>query len=134
MSAAAEFLDTSALLYLVSGDAHKASRIEQLLRRAPVVSVQILNEFAAVALRKFSMSMDETSASLDLVTTTCRVNPVTLEDHELARLIATRYRFSFHDSVMVAAALRADCKTLYAEDLQHGQLIHRTLRVVNPFR
>jgi predicted nucleic acid-binding protein len=134
MSAAAEFLDTSTLLYLVSADAGKADRVEQLLRGKPTVSVQILNEFAAVASRKFGMSMDEVTESLEPVSTICRVRPVTLEDHELARLIAARYKFGFHDSVVIAAALHAGCTTLYAEDLQHGQHIHRTLRIVNPFR
>jgi predicted nucleic acid-binding protein len=33
----------------------------------------------------------------------------------------------------VAAALRAGCKTLYSEDLQHRQVIDRQLTVLNPF-
>ena len=34
---------------------------------------------------------------------------------------------------VVAAALLADAKVLYSEDLQHGQVIDGQLRVVNPF-
>jgi predicted nucleic acid-binding protein len=44
-----------------------------------------------------------------------------------------RYKFSFHDSVIVASALHVRCKILYSEDLQHGQVIEKQLRVANPF-
>ena len=47
--------------------------------------------------------------------------------------INERYGFSLYDSMMVASALIAGGKILYAEDLQHGQLIDAQLRVINPF-
>lgn len=47
--------------------------------------------------------------------------------------VAQRYGFSWFDSLIVAAALECGCQTLYSEDLQHGQLLDTTLRVVNPF-
>jgi len=34
----------------------------------------------------------------------------------------------------MAAALRANCDTLYTEDMQHGQVIDNRLTVINPFR
>jgi predicted nucleic acid-binding protein len=43
-----------------------------------------------------------------------------------------QYRFSYWDSLIVAAALEAGCSILYSEDLQNGQIIDGTLRVVNP--
>ena len=49
------------------------------------------------------------------------------------RVEAERYKFSFYDSVIVASALHARCKILYSEDLQHGQVIEKQLRVTNPF-
>jgi predicted nucleic acid-binding protein len=45
----------------------------------------------------------------------------------------TRYRFSFYDSMIVAAALTAGCRELLSEDLQHGQQIE-TMTIVDPFR
>ncbi len=44
-----------------------------------------------------------------------------------------RWRFSFYDSLIVAAALEAGCKRLLSEDLQHGQRIE-TLTIENPFK
>jgi len=43
-----------------------------------------------------------------------------------------RYQFSFYDSLIVAATLEAGCKTLYSEDMQHGQKIEQ-LTISNPF-
>ena len=55
MSGADTFFDTSVLLYLLSDDNAKADRVETLLSARGVVSVQVLNEFAVVALRKLKM-------------------------------------------------------------------------------
>jgi predicted nucleic acid-binding protein len=47
--------------------------------------------------------------------------------------IAVRYQFSNWDSLIIAAALLADCDILYSEDMQHKQVIDSTLTIVNPF-
>ncbi len=52
MSEAEGFFDTSVLPYLRSNDVDKAARVEQPLAERGTISVQVLNEFAAVALRK----------------------------------------------------------------------------------
>ncbi len=43
-----------------------------------------------------------------------------------------RWQFSFYDSLIIAAALEANCTILYSEDLQHNQKIN-DLTVTNPF-
>ena len=40
---------------------------------------------------------------------------------------------SWYDSLIVAAALQAQCDLLFTEDLQHGQRFG-ALQIVNPFR
>ena len=70
---------------------------------------------------------------LATVRTVCRTHPLTLETHERALEIAERYRFSVYDSLIVASARLACCKTLYAEDLQHLQVIEGQLTIINPF-
>lgn len=47
--------------------------------------------------------------------------------------VAMRYQVSNWDALIVAAALLADCDTLYSEDMQNGQEIEGRLRIVNPF-
>jgi predicted nucleic acid-binding protein len=133
MSAAEAFFDTSVLLYLLSNDATKADRVESLLSERGTIGVQVLNEFAAVAIRKLKMPLPEVREVLDTIRAVCDVVPVTIETHDRALAIVERYGFTLYDSLLIAAALMAGCKRLYCEELQHGQLIDRQLRVVNPF-
>lgn len=133
MSGAESFFDTSVLLYLLSSEGQKADRVEELLEHSGVISVQVLNEFAAVASRKLKMPLAEIREVLGTVRAICRTDPLTVEDHDRAVQIIERHGFSFYDSVIVASALRAGCKTLYSEDLQHRQVIDRQLTIINPF-
>ena len=133
MSGADPFFDTSVLLYLLSGDTAKADRVEKLLYSPGVVSVQVLNEFAVVALRKAKMPMAEIWEILDTIRAVCSVEPLTIETHDRGLAVCERYRLSLYDSVLVAAALIAGATILYSEDLQHGQVIDNQLRVANPF-
>jgi predicted nucleic acid-binding protein len=133
MSAVDAFFDTSVLMYLLSSDAAKSDRVEALLADRGTISVQVLNEFAAVAIRKLKMPLPEVREVLDTIRAVCDVEPVTVETHDRALAVVERYGFSLYDSLLIAAALNAGCRILYSEDLQHGQLIDRQLRVVNPF-
>jgi len=133
MSGADPFFDTSVLLYLLSDDTDKADRIESLLAARGIVSVQVLNEFAVVALRKLKMPLDEVREILYTIRAVCAVEPLTIETHDRGLAVFERYRFSLHDSMLVAAALISGATTLYSEDLQHGQVIDNQLRVTNPF-
>jgi predicted nucleic acid-binding protein len=133
VSGADAFFDTSVLLYLLSQDAAKADRVEALLAEHGTISVQVLNEFAAVAIRKLKMPMPEIREVLDTIRAVCDVVPVTVQTHDRALAIVERYGFFLYDSLLIAAALIAGSKRLYCEDLQHDQLIDRQLRIVNPF-
>jgi len=134
MSAAEPFFDTNVLLYLLSADLAKADRAESLLANGGTISVQVLNEFASVALRKLAMSVAELREILEPVRGVCKVEPLTEDTHDRALALVERYGCSFHDALLLAAALRAGCARLYSEDLQHGQLVDRQLRILNPFR
>jgi predicted nucleic acid-binding protein len=133
MSEAEPFFDTSVLLYLLSGDTAKADRVETLLSGRGVVSVQVLNEFAVVALRKLKMPLNDVREILDTIRTVCAVEPITVETHDRGLAVFERYKFSLYDSMLIAAALIAGAKIIYSEDLQHGQVIDNQLRVTNPF-
>jgi predicted nucleic acid-binding protein len=133
MSDADPFFDTSVLLYLLSGDTAKADRVETLLSTRGVVSVQVLNEFAVVALRKLKMPLNEIREILETIRAVCAVEPITVETHDRGLAVLERYRFSLYDSMLVATALIAGAKIIYSEDLQHGQVIDDQLRVTNPF-
>jgi predicted nucleic acid-binding protein len=132
MSAADSFFDSNILLYLLSSDTRKADRVEELLASGGVITVQVLNEIASVALRKLRLDMADIRDLLGVVRGVCDVRPVDLETHERALDLVERYRFSLHDGLIVAGALLAGCTTLHTEDLQDGQRIE-TLTIANPF-
>ena len=127
------FCDTNVLLYLLGKDDAKADRAEELLADGAVISVQVLNEFAAVASRKLGLSWNEIKDILGPIRTVCEIEPLSVETHDRGVEIAERYGFSLFDAIIVASALHAGCTILYSEDMQHDQRIANQLRIRNPF-
>ena len=128
------FIDTNILLYLMSEDSNKADRAETIVRAGGTISVQVLNELANVTHRKLAMSWMEINELLSLIRSLCSsIEPLTIETHDLGKLIAERYKLSVYDAMIVAAALLGGCETLYSEDMQDGLLIDNQLRICNPF-
>ncbi len=133
------FLDTNILVYSFDQTAgHKRERSRELiaagLEGSGTISFQVVQEFLNVALRKFArpMTVAEAQEYLEVVLVPlCRVQ----SDPDLyseALGVHLRWRFSFYDSLVVAAAQRSGCDILYSEDFQHGQKLGK-VRVVNPF-
>jgi predicted nucleic acid-binding protein len=133
MSATDAFLDSNTLLYLMSPAVDKAARSEALLIAGGTISVQVLNECALAASRKFHAPWPAILDFLGVLRTTLEVKAVTIDTHELGLRVAERYRFRIYDSMLLAAALLADCTTFYSEDLHAGQVIENTLTIRNPF-
>ena len=129
------FFDTNILLYTIGQHDARTPTAEELLARSGVISVQVLNELASVAHRKLQMSWPEVTEALDAIRILCpSPRPVTAELHDDAVRLAAQHRFHIYDALIVAAALEADCATLYTEDLQSGQVIDGRLTIHNPFK
>ncbi len=127
------FVDTNVLLYLLSDDPGKASTVERLLKQQPTISVQVLNEVVSVASRKLRMHLPDVLELYHAVRRISTVESITPDHHDLALSLMLRYHLSIFDSLIVASALIAGCRKLYSEDLQHGQVIMKQLKVENPF-
>jgi predicted nucleic acid-binding protein len=128
------FLDTNVLIYAMALGDPRRDRAQQLLARGGMVSVQVLNEFAAVARRKMRMPWEDVIDALDAIRILCPSPvPVTVDTHEAALKIAEQSSYSIYDALIVAAAVEAKCSTLYSEDLQDGQVIEKKLTIRNPF-
>lgn len=134
MSAVSAFYDTNILRYLLASDTAKADWAEGALGAGGVISVQVLNEFSAVARRKPGMSIGEVREVLASIRAVGWVEPLTEQTHDLGRQIPERHGFSVYDAMIIAAALLAECSILYSEDLQHGQVVAKRLTIGNPFR
>lgn len=134
MSGGEDFFDTNVVLYLLSADAQKADRAEELIALGGTISVQVLNEFVAVASRKLQMPWREIREVLSHIRAVSAIEPITIETHDRALQIAERYGLSIYDALIVSAALLAGCTTLHSEDLQDGQVMERQLTIRNPFK
>jgi predicted nucleic acid-binding protein len=127
------FLDTNVLVYAFAVGDRRSETAEALVAAGGVISVQVLNEFVNVSRRKLGRDW----AEIESATGVLRVLldpplPLTLELHETAVVLARDHGFAFYDALIVAAASRAGCVTLYSEDMQHGQTIDG-LTIRNPF-
>jgi predicted nucleic acid-binding protein len=134
------FLDTNILIYTFDfSSPEKQARAQNLVsnaieHRQGVIGFQVIQEFFNVATRKFKKPLNyrDCAAFLESVLAPlCEVFP-TIELYREALDIRERWKLSYYDSLMVAAALNARCSTLYSEDLQHGMKI-KDLIIENPF-
>jgi predicted nucleic acid-binding protein len=91
------------------------------------------NEFVAVARRKLDMAWADVNEALTAIRILCP-SPVavTIDTHDAALRIAQRYGYHIDDALVAAAALDANCDTLYSEDLLDGQVINDHLTIRNP--
>lgn len=127
------FFDTNVVLYLLSADERKADTAEALLANGGAISVQVLNEAAAVCIRKLRMPWIEICEFLAGVKACCEVIPLSLAIHEQALVLGQRYQLSFYDALICAAALEAKALTLFTEDMHEGLAVGQ-LKLENPFR
>ena len=128
----AHFVDSNIVCYCFSLD--QKNRAALSVVREATISVQVLNEYANVALRKWKYSWSEVADSVALIRTyVTLVRPVDEATHDLGRALAERYKLNIYDGFIVAAAYLAECDTLYSEDMQHGMVIEGRLTIRNPF-
>lgn len=127
------FFDTNVLIYLITDDAQKAERAEELISEGGVVSVQVLDEFVAVAIRKFGKPWNQVRHTLTVLRSILEVCPLTIATHERALDLAERDGWHIYDALVIAAAQIAEADILYTEDLQSGRRVDRKLRIINPF-
>jgi predicted nucleic acid-binding protein len=128
------FFDTNVLIYAVTRGDPRGARAEELLAAGGIVSVQILNEFAAVARRKLSMPWRDVKTALDAFRVLCPSPlPITVDTHDTALKLAEKRGLEIYDALVVAVALEAGCRVLYSEDFQDGQKIEGRLTIRNPF-
>jgi predicted nucleic acid-binding protein len=127
------FFDTNVILYAFRQSDRRSQVAKTLLSSGGVLSVQVLNEFVAVARRKLHKSWEEVRRALDIVCVLCpEPVPLTIDTHERALRVAERYGYSIFDALVIAAALEAGATTLYSEDMQDRQTIDG-LTIRNPF-
>jgi predicted nucleic acid-binding protein len=131
------FVDTNVLLYALDRtnpmkqQVARAWREELWRSRRGRISFQVLQEFYVNVMQKSPASRDEARSEVrDLLAW----QPATVDSAILDRAwkIQDRYRLSFWDALIVAAAISLACRYLLTEDLQADQNLDGVI-VVNPF-
>ncbi len=131
------FFDTNVLVYAAVGHKSAPQKYERALELIANVqyatSAQVLQEFYVTVTKQSKEALDVGKAA-EWVATISRKPCLDLDSAVVMRGIeaAQRYRISYWDGAIVAAAERLAVQTLYTEDLNHGQL-YGTVRVINPF-
>ena len=108
--------------------------VEMLLKNKDLhVSPQILFECLNVLTKKFRFSKKE---SLSYLSNLLEVVIIVNEDEAIvskALQLYQKHSLQVFDSKIIATALLNGCNILYSEDLQHGQVFERKLKIINPF-
>ena len=133
------FVDTNVLLYAaspISEEPRKRNRaLEVLAERELAVSVQVLQEFYHQATRETRRGRLSPADALDFLEPILmlRVQSVTPEVFRDGAALSRRFRLSYWDGAILAAARACGCDIVYSEDLSGGQ-DYDGVRVINPFR
>jgi len=131
------FVDSNVFIYakIKSQDAEKHIGAQSLLRtldRQIIISIQVLNEFYNTLYR---IGVDDATVQsfLKQIMQYTLTQSITKSTIELCWEMRNAYHYSYYDSLILASAFESGCTTLYSEDMQHGQVIEKTLKIVNPF-
>ncbi len=128
------FFDTNILVYAFGTTDPRSIRAKELLAEGGAISVQVLNEFAAVARRRIGMDWSEVQRALSALRTVCSpILPLTLAMHGSAMTLAEQHGLHVYDAMIVSAAMAAGCKVLYSEDMQNGRSFPGGPTIRNPF-
>jgi len=131
------FIDTNILLYAGSqypGDQEKRAIALELLGLPDLgFSAQVMAEYFNAAHLKARLGISHEVAVENLNILSRRtILPITPALVVRAAGLAKRYKISYYDSAILAAAIELGCTTLYTEDLSHGQT-YESVQVINPF-
>jgi predicted nucleic acid-binding protein len=133
------FLDTNVLVYAhdaASPDKKQKSQeliFESIRSRSGVISAQVLSEFFVTVTQKAKPAMTVEQAKQEIVLLaaleTVEID-ATLVVHAIG--LKTRWQLSYWDALILAAAERAGCATVFSEDLSDGQ-VYGSVTIRNPY-
>jgi len=129
------FIDTNILVYAYSETEpeKKQVAVQLLTDRSVCMSTQVVNEFVWIMSSKYRVDMKLLSDVAKNLFLMYRMDIV--DDRTIAAAIemSMRYRLSYWDSLIVSSAMKLNCPILYSEDLQHEQVLEKSITIINPF-
>ncbi len=132
------FVDTNVLLYAVSEVSEEADKraraLEVLTEPDLAASVQVLQEFYYQATRPTRIRSLSGNRALQFLEPILlfRIQTMTMDVFLEAIAISHRFRLSYWDGAILAAARALGCDAVYSENMSTEQ-DYDGLRVINPF-
>ena len=98
-----------------------------------IISTQVLQELYVVLTQKLNPPLKAEIAE-EVIQNYSKLDVVIIEPSLILDgiRIKRRYKISFWDALIIAAAKSANCKILFTEDLSHGMKI-AGIEIINPF-
>ena len=127
------FIDTNILVYAFAENGEKCQTVKKRLDSTIepfAVSTQVLNEFYS-AMSKHKIDHLQIVSAVDEIISFCEVTSVSLQIVKKAYAVKERYGFSYWDSLILATALESGCSQIFSEDMNDGQIIDGTLKIIN---
>lgn len=127
------FIDSNIALYALDKVTFKNKIALELIEKNPIISTQVVLESINICLKKFKFSKEVSYQHGMYLMDTCALKLIDETTLILAFEISIQFQYSHWDSLIISSALQNNCKILYSEDLQNGQVIRNKLTIVNPF-
>jgi predicted nucleic acid-binding protein len=103
-----------------------------LSKKRLIISAQVVNEFYS-AMSKYNYSHNQIVQFINEISISANIKNISFNTSKKAFYIKDKYAYSWWDSLVLSSALENYCQIVYSEDMQHGQIIENSLRIVNPF-
>ena len=129
------FIDTNIILYAISAqDADNRSIATPIILGDATISAQVINEVSVNLIKKLKFNENMIQKFVD--SSYHRYNVVELTRNVFIRAseLREKYNFSYYDSIIVSAAIIANCIILYSEAMQHELIVENRLQIINPFK
>jgi predicted nucleic acid-binding protein len=127
-------VDTNILIYLYDDtNKLKRSKAKDILASNPKISAQVISEYLNTIRRLLNLPKADILINAATAFSGCdiiQVTPITLLS---AAVLTKQYHFQLFDAVIVASVLESGCNILYSEDMHHGLLVNKKLKIINPF-
>jgi len=134
------FIDTNIFIYSFDkSNLIKSSKSQSIIAKSietgnGFISAQVIQEFINVATKKFITPIKNKDLKIymkEILFPLCKIFP-TFDLLEKSLEIYDRYKFSYYDCMIIAAAIQSGAKILLSEDLNNTQRIEG-VTILNPF-
>jgi len=136
------FVDSNIWLYALIETQQKEDQFKHEIAKKLIhqltniqVNTQIVNEVTINLMRKAAKDNDFIYTFLRDFLSAYTVHEQSTDDLLTAASLRSDYSFSsYWDSLIVASAIRCQCRILYSEDMHNGLFVYDDLQIINPFK